>query len=47
MKARYIGIPTGSKNTARQEERQAKGERVFIDVVSGSTPFKDRDREKN
>ena len=46
MKARYIRVSTGAQNTARQEEKQAKGERIFIDVVSGSIPFKDREQGK-
>ncbi|MDQ0066955.1 recombinase family protein [Chryseobacterium lathyri] len=46
MKARYIRVSTGSQNIARQEERQAKGEKIFTDVVSGSTPFKDREQGK-
>jgi len=46
MKARYIRVSTNSQNTARQEEKQAQGERIFIDVVSGSTPFKDREQGK-
>ncbi|WP_238601928.1 recombinase family protein [Chryseobacterium lathyri] len=39
-------MSTGAQNTARQEEKQAQGERIFIDVVSGSTPFKDREQGK-
>lgn len=46
MKARYIRVSTGAQNTARQEEKQAQGERLFIDVVSGSKPFKDREQGK-
>lgn len=46
MKARYIRVSTGAQNTARQEEKQAKGEKVFIDIISGSTPFKDREQGK-
>ncbi|WP_425248764.1 recombinase family protein [Chryseobacterium metallicongregator] len=46
MKARYIRVSTGAQNTARQEERQAKDEKVFIDIVSGSTSFKDREQGK-
>lgn len=46
MKARYIRVSTGAQNTARQEERQTKDEKVFIDIVSGSTPFKNREQGK-
>lgn len=46
MKARYIRVSTGTQNTARQEEKQAQGEKVFIDIVSGSIPFKDRAQGK-
>lgn len=47
MKARYIRVSTNSQNVARQEKQQAKEESVYIDVISGSTPFKDREGGKD
>lgn len=44
MKARYIRVSTGAQNIARQEEKQAKDEKVYIDIVSGSVPFRDREQ---
>jgi DNA invertase Pin-like site-specific DNA recombinase len=46
MKARYIRVSTNSQKTARQEEKQAKDEKVFIDIISGSVPFKEREKGK-
>lgn len=46
MRARYIRVSTGAQNIARQEEKQAKDEKVYIDIVSGSVPFKYRDQGK-
>lgn len=46
MKARYIRVSTGAQNTARQEEKQAKDEKVYIDIVSGSVLFKEREQGK-
>ncbi|MDF2552862.1 MAG: transposase [Chryseobacterium sp.] len=46
MKARYIRISTGAQNIARQEEKQSKDEKVYIDIVSGSVPFKNREQGK-
>lgn len=44
MKARYIRVSTGAQNIARQEEKQSKDEKVYIDIVSGSVTFKDREQ---
>lgn len=46
MKARYIRVSTGNQKTARQEARQIKGEKLFIDIVSGSVPFARREQGK-
>ena len=46
MRARYIRVSTGAQNIARQEEKQAKDEKVYIDIVSGSVPFTDREQGK-
>lgn len=42
MKGRYIRVSTSGQNTARQEEKQFKEEKIYIDVVSGSIPFSER-----
>jgi len=44
MKVRYIRVSTGAQNIARQEEKQSKDEKVYIDIVSGSVPFRDREQ---
>lgn len=44
MKARYIRVSTGAQNIARQEGKQSKDEKVYIDIVSGSVPFRDREQ---
>lgn len=41
-KARYIRVSTGKQNSARQEAKKSKDEEVFIDIISGATPFADR-----
>lgn len=46
MKARYIRVSTGSQKTLRQEARQSADERIFVDVVSGAVPFKERKQGK-
>lgn len=45
-KARYIRVSTGNQKTARQEIRAAKDELVFIDIISGATPFQERPEAK-
>lgn len=46
MRARYIRVSTGAQNIARQEEKQSKDEEVYIDIVSGSVPFRNRKQGK-
>lgn len=46
MRARYIRVSTGAQSIARQEEKQLKEEKVYIDIVSGSVPFKEREQGK-
>ncbi len=46
MNARYIRVSTGNQKTARQEAKAAKDEKVFIDIVSGSIPFSEREEGK-
>lgn len=42
MKARYIRISTPDQKLERQLAKQHSNEMLFIDVISGSTPFKQR-----
>lgn len=46
MNARYIRVSTGNQKTARQEAKAVKAEKLFIDIVSGSIPFSERDEGK-
>jgi DNA invertase Pin-like site-specific DNA recombinase len=46
MKARYIRVSSSNQNEARQLARQHPEERLFIDKVSGTTPFQKRDQAK-
>ncbi|AOW09912.1 recombinase family protein [Flavobacterium gilvum] len=41
-KARYIRVSTSTQNTIRQTIKQHSDEIVFIDVISGAIPFKQR-----
>jgi DNA invertase Pin-like site-specific DNA recombinase len=41
MKARYIRVSTSNQNLERQLTNK-KDEEIFIDIVSGATPFKKR-----
>ena len=42
MKARYIRISTGGQKIERQLVKQHPNEEIYIDVVSGVTPFEER-----
>ena len=42
MKARYIRVSTGNQNTERQLINKHPNEKLFIDVISGAVPFKER-----
>ncbi|WP_407476750.1 recombinase family protein [Elizabethkingia anophelis] len=44
MKARYIRVSTGNQNTERQLEKNHPNEKLYIDIVSGATPFKEREQ---
>lgn len=44
MKARYIRISTGNQNTERQLEKNHPNEKLYIDIVSGAVPFKEREQ---
>ncbi|OWK73107.1 transposase [Flavobacteriaceae bacterium JJC] len=46
MKARYIRVSTGNQKAGRQEAKQTAEEKVFLDVVSGTTPFSEREEGK-
>lgn len=46
MNARYIRVSTGNQKTARQEAKATKNEKLFIDIVSGSIPFSEREEGK-
>ncbi|TDT41968.1 DNA invertase Pin-like site-specific DNA recombinase [Maribacter spongiicola] len=42
MKARYIRISTPDQKLERQLIKQHPDEKLFIDIISGSVPFKER-----
>lgn len=44
MKARYIRVSTGNQNTERQLEKNHPNEKLYIDIVSGAVPFKEREQ---
>jgi DNA invertase Pin-like site-specific DNA recombinase len=44
MKARYIRVSTGNQNTERQLEKNHPNEKIYIDIVSGAIPFKEREQ---
>lgn len=44
MKARYIRVSTGNQNTERQLEINHPNEKLYIDIVSGAIPFKEREQ---
>lgn len=44
MKAIYVRVSTGNQKTARQEAKKKDGEQIYIDVVSGAVPFKEREQ---
>ena len=46
MKARYIRVSTGNQKTERQEQKNHPDERLYIDIVSGAIPFKEREQGK-
>lgn len=47
MKARYIRVSTGNQNTARQLQKAHPNEKLYIDIISGATPFNQRPEGKN
>ncbi|MGG1920905.1 recombinase family protein [Chryseobacterium sp. NRRL B-14798] len=46
MKARYIRVSTGNQNTARQLHKSHPNEKLYIDIISGATPFSQRPEGK-
>ena len=42
MKARYIRISTPDQKLERQHIKQHPGEKLYIDICSGSIPFNER-----
>lgn len=46
MKARYIRVSTGNQNTARQLHKSHPDEKLYIDIISGATPFSQRPQGK-
>lgn len=42
MKARYIRVSTGNQNTGRQLQKSHPNEKLYIDIISGATPFSKR-----
>jgi len=42
MKARYIRISTPDQKLERQLVKQHPGEKLYVDIISGSVPFKER-----
>ena len=47
MKARYIRISTSNQKIERQLIKKHSEEMLFIDIISGSIPFKDRPKGKD
>lgn len=46
MKARYIRVSTSNQKIERQLIKKHPNEELFIDVISGATPFKERPKGK-
>ena len=46
MKARYVRISTASQKTERQLVKKHPDDMLFIDVISGATPFNKRTKGK-
>lgn len=46
MKARYIRISTPNQNLERQIQKQHPNERLYIDIVSGTKSFAERENGK-
>lgn len=46
MKARYIRVSNGNQNTARQLHKSHPNEKLYIDIISGATPFSQRPEGK-
>lgn len=46
MKARYIRVSTANQKTERQLQKSYPDERLYIDIISGAIPFKEREKGK-
>lgn len=46
MKARYIRVSTGNQKTERQLVKKHPNEILYIDVISGAIPFRERPKGK-
>lgn len=46
MKARYIRVSTGNQKTERQLVKNHPNEALYVDVISGAIPFKERPKGK-
>lgn len=46
MKARYVRISTANQNVARQVEKSYPNEKIYVDIISGSVPFCEREMGK-
>jgi len=42
MKARYVRVSTGNQNTQRQLQKNHPDEKLYVDIISGAVPFKER-----
>lgn len=47
MKARYIRVSTGNQKTERQLQKSYPDEKLYIDIISGAIPFKEREKGKD
>ncbi|THV60590.1 recombinase family protein [Chryseobacterium candidae] len=46
MKARYIRVSTANQKTERQLQKSYPDEKLYIDIISGAIPFKEREKGK-
>lgn len=42
MRGRYIRVSTGNQNTERQLVKSYPNEKLYLDIISGAVPFKER-----
>lgn len=46
MKARYVRISTSNQKIERQIIQQYPNEKIYIDIISGTVPFSEREQSK-